>query len=131
MMSKSNAGRPTVMTEEVLRILEKYLKLDAATVYACHEAGISETAFYDYQKDNPKFAEKVKSWRQDTMTVALQSEKILLADQNPTVVTNYLNKKDKTRKDRYEGTELTADISVEEYIEQIKRGELESFNDIS
>lgn len=124
-MSENKVGRPSKMTDEVFQILEQYLKLDAPIPYACHQAGISKSTFYDYVKDNPEFSDKVDAWKADTMTAALTSEKALIQEGNPTVVTNYLNKKDKTRKDRYEGSEVITELSVDDYIKKLRDGELD------
>lgn len=51
-------GRPTVMTEDVLRKLEEAFSYGATDKEAIFIADISSTAFYDYCKSNPDFAER-------------------------------------------------------------------------
>lgn len=51
-------GRPTVMTPEVLRILEECFSYGSTDKEAIFIANISSTAFYDYCKQNPEFAER-------------------------------------------------------------------------
>lgn len=51
-------GRPTVMTEETLRKLEEAFLNGATDKEAIFQADISSTAFYDYCKENPDFAER-------------------------------------------------------------------------
>lgn len=51
-------GRPTVVTDEVLRKLEAAFALGCTDLEACVFADISKTALYDYQKSHPEFAER-------------------------------------------------------------------------
>lgn len=55
---RSNAGRPTVMTEEVLRKLEYGFIKGLTDEQCCCYADISHTALYDYCNKNPDFAER-------------------------------------------------------------------------
>jgi hypothetical protein len=57
-MSENKVGRPTVMTEEVLRKLEYAFFKGLNDVEACLYADIGTTTLYDYCKDNPEFAER-------------------------------------------------------------------------
>lgn len=52
------AGRPTVMTDEVLRKLEEAFLLGCTDLEACLVADISKTALYEYQEKHPEFAER-------------------------------------------------------------------------
>jgi hypothetical protein len=54
------AGRPTVMTDEVIRKLEDAFLSDATNEEACVYADICETAFYKYKAANPKFTENIE-----------------------------------------------------------------------
>ena len=51
-------GRPTVMTDEVIRKLEEAFLLGCTDLEACHAANISKTALYEYQDKHPEFAER-------------------------------------------------------------------------
>ena len=57
-MAKSNAGRPTVMTEDVIRLLEAAFLVGAIDLEACIHADISKTALYEYCQKNDEFAER-------------------------------------------------------------------------
>lgn len=57
---KSNAGRPPVVTDDVLRQLDLAFASGATDKEACILADISETALYDYQKENPEYTERKK-----------------------------------------------------------------------
>ena len=51
-------GRPTVITEDVLRKLEIAFSLGATDKVACTIANIAPTTLYEYQIKNPDFAER-------------------------------------------------------------------------
>ena len=55
---KSNAGRPTVMTELVLKQLDAAFSNDATDVEACFIANISPATLYNYQKEHPEYLER-------------------------------------------------------------------------
>ena len=58
MAKKSNAGRKTVVTQEVLRKLEEAFAMDCTDLEACLFADISKTTLYKYQVEHPLFAER-------------------------------------------------------------------------
>lgn len=51
-------GRPTVMTPEVIRILEDAFSNAATDREACFLANISESTFYLYCEEHPEFSER-------------------------------------------------------------------------
>lgn len=56
--AQCNCGRPTVMTDEVIRKLEDAFSNGATDIQACFYADISKTAFYNYQQEHPEFLER-------------------------------------------------------------------------
>ena len=56
-MSKSNAGRPTVMNEETLAKLEWAFIRGFSDREACLYAKINPATLYRYQEDNPEYSE--------------------------------------------------------------------------
>lgn len=54
----NGAGRPSVITQEVIRKLEQAFCNDMTDLEACLFAGISKTAFYKYQDAHPEFKER-------------------------------------------------------------------------
>lgn len=56
-MADSNAGRPTVMTKEVLQKLEQAWNIGATDKIACASAGIAESTLYNYLVDHPEYVE--------------------------------------------------------------------------
>lgn len=57
-MKKSNAGRPTVMTNEVVSKLEQAFSMGCSDLEACLYADISKQTLYDYQKIHPAFVDR-------------------------------------------------------------------------
>jgi len=55
------AGRPTVMTTEIIERLRHAFAIGATDEEACSYANIGTTTLYDYQKLNPEFAEEKES----------------------------------------------------------------------
>ena len=52
------AGRPTVMTEEVVSKLEQAFSMGCSDLEACLFANISRQTLYDYQEKNPEFIDR-------------------------------------------------------------------------
>jgi len=57
-MTKSNAGRPTDMTDATVNKLEQAFSLGCTDVEACLYAGISRTTLFNYTKKNPEFVNR-------------------------------------------------------------------------
>ncbi len=55
---KSNAGRPTVMTPEVIAKLEYGFMKGLTDLECCLYAGISKDALYDYCNKYPEFSDR-------------------------------------------------------------------------
>ena len=79
---KKTAGRPTVMTPEVVSKLEQAFSMGCSDLEACLFADISKQALYDYQAKYPEFADRK----------AMLKEKLVLKAR--TVIAEALNKKD-------------------------------------
>lgn len=65
--TKSNpdgAGRPTVVSQEVVRKLEDAFCYDSTVEEACLLAGIGKSTYYAFVKDQPAFSERVDELRQ-------------------------------------------------------------------
>ncbi len=58
MAKKSNAGRPTVMTPEVVCKLEEAFSLGCTDEEACFHAGISRSTLHKYCTETPKFSDR-------------------------------------------------------------------------
>ena len=73
---KSNAGRPSKMTQEVLGKLEHYLSRGTTIPSACAYAGIDLSTFYDWKSNNKEFSEQLEVWQNDLNARA----KLLVSD---------------------------------------------------
>jgi hypothetical protein len=57
-MKKNKGGRPSVMTDEVIRKLEEAFLFGCSDLEACCFADISKSSLYDYCVANPEFSER-------------------------------------------------------------------------
>ena len=57
-MTKNKGGRPTVMTDEVIRKLEVAFVAGCSDLEACCYADIGKSTLYDYCENNPSFSER-------------------------------------------------------------------------
>ena len=64
------AGRPTVLTPEVIRILEEAFLIGCTDEEACFKANIATTPFYEYQKAHPEFKERKEALKQSPFYTA-------------------------------------------------------------
>ena len=69
-MKKDNKGRPTVITEEVIRKLEEAFTYGCTDLEACLMADIGKTALYDYQQNNPAFTERKELLKHNPVMLA-------------------------------------------------------------
>lgn len=67
------AGRPTVMTPEVIGKLEEAFALGCTDLEACFFADISKDALYDYQANNKEFADRKEKLKENPVLLARQS----------------------------------------------------------
>ena len=79
---KKTAGRPTVMTSDVVSKLEQAFSMGCSDLEACLFANISKQALYDYQAKYPEFADR-KAMLKETLILKAR-----------TVIANALNNKD-------------------------------------
>lgn len=67
---KSNAGRPTVMTDEVLEKLKQAFLWGCSDREACLYAEIDPQTLYNYQTDNPDYSSKKQMWKENPILKA-------------------------------------------------------------
>ena len=102
-MAKGPGGRPTVMTEEVIRLLEEAFKWGCTDLEACCNADISKTALYEYCIATPEFAERKETLKNSTLLKAKMVISKSLDDDD-------VNSAHKVV-DRKEGTKVKQDIT--------------------
>jgi hypothetical protein len=69
---KKTAGRPTVMTPEVVNKLEQAFSMGCSDLEACLFADISKQTLYDYQAKHPEFADR-KAMLKETLILKARS----------------------------------------------------------
>ena len=89
---KHAGGRPTVITDEVVRKLEEVAALDGAVLEMCFYAGISKTAYYEYIRANPEFADRIAALRERPVLLARKTV-VEGLDKSPTFALSYLDRK--------------------------------------
>ena len=88
-----SVGRPTVITQEVIRKLEEVFAIDGSVEEACFYADIGKTAFFEWQKRNPEYAERFEALRQKPV---LKARETVIKDLvNPSGAQWYLTRKKK------------------------------------
>ena len=60
-VTKSNAGRPTIYTDELVTKLESILKIGGSVVEACSYAMISKETYYRWLEEKPDFMTKMEA----------------------------------------------------------------------
>jgi hypothetical protein len=91
-------GRPTVMTDEVIRKLEEAFMMDATDGEACAFAGIGETAYYDEKKRNPEFADRIHRAQQFPFMLAKKTVLNAMKDDDGALALKWLKNR---QRDRY------------------------------
>lgn len=66
----ADVGRPTVMTDAVLRKLEEAFALGCTDLEACLYADIAKSTLYDYQIAHPEFVERKEELKETPMLKA-------------------------------------------------------------
>lgn len=75
-------GRPTVITDEVLKKLEEVFLLGGTDTEACLYADISPRTLYNYQKDNPEFLQRKDALKETPFLKARRTIVESLTDPN-------------------------------------------------
>lgn len=96
-------GRPSVITEEVVRKLEESFSIGAPDNEACFLAGISRTALYEYCQANPEFADRKEQLKELTkfqarknVSGAIKAESLNIGLAKPEMSQWYLARKAKS-----------------------------------
>lgn len=92
-MAKKERGRPTVMTEEVIRKIEEVAALDGSVAEMAYYAGIHPDTIYAKMNDDKDFSDRIKALRERPILKARQT--VVKSLDNPVHAFNYLSKKKK------------------------------------
>lgn len=88
-------GRPTVITEEVLRKLETAFAMGCSDREACLYADIGSSTLYDYQNANPDFLERKNALKEKPVLMARAVILDKLQDKDAETAKWYLERKKK------------------------------------
>lgn len=103
-MAKSNAGRPPIINEIVVKKLEDAFVLGCTDEEACLMANISRQTLYNYQEKHPEFVDR-KAQLKETPNIIARKSVIKTMEENGDLALKYLSKK---KKDEFaDRTELT------------------------
>jgi translation elongation factor EF-G len=91
----SNAGRPTIMTPDIIAKLEEAFEWGCSDLEACGHANIGKSTLYNYQEAHPEFVERKEQLKENPVRKARQSV-VQSLESDPKLAMDYLkNKKNK------------------------------------
>lgn len=102
-MAKSNAGRPTKMTDEVIRLLLDAYSWGCTDREACCFAGIVPSTLYKYCEENPEFTERKETLKDQPVMKARKIIKAALDDSDLNTANRVV--------DRKEGQKIKAELT--------------------
>jgi hypothetical protein len=65
-------GRPIVLTDAVVRTLERCFRKGVTDTEACNHAGIARSTLNKYRKKYPEFSDIIDGWKTEPVTTARQ-----------------------------------------------------------
>jgi hypothetical protein len=89
----AEVGRPTKMTEEVIRKIEEVAALDGSVAEMAYYAGVHVDSVYTWLKDNKEFSDRITALRERPVLKARQT--IVKALDQPDYAMKYLERKKK------------------------------------
>lgn len=87
-------GRPTVMTEDVIRKLEDAFLMGCTDTEACLYASIVPSTLYKYQESNPEFTERKETLKQNPFMQARRVTLDALRDDDRGMAIKVLDRKE-------------------------------------
>ena len=112
------AGRPTVMTKDVLDKLEEVFALGGTDEEACLYADISKQTLYDYQKLHPEFVDRKEALKETPILLARRTAIAKLSD-------SYVNAMDFLSRKRKKEFSIRTEITGEDGKELIPTVEID------
>jgi len=112
------AGRPTVMTKDVLDKLEEVFALGGTDEEACLFADISKQTLYDYQKLHPEFVDRKEALKETPILLARRTAIAKLSD-------SYVNAMDFLSRKRKKEFSIRTEITGEDGKELIPTVEID------
>lgn len=92
--NKKKAGRPPIVTQDIVRKLEDAFCYDATVEEACLYAGISRQTYYEFLKKYPAFADRIDELRQAPFLV-IRKKVVSTAEHDADMGLKFLERKKK------------------------------------
>lgn len=105
------AGRPTVVTPEVIAKLETAYAMDCTDAEACLFADIKQSTLYRYQERNPEFVERKKALKNKPFLIA-RTEILKGMRGNPELALKYMERKKKDEFSTKQDVEHSGDLKL-------------------
>lgn len=87
-------GKPTIMTEKVLNLLETAFAVGATDREACFFAGISHQTLYNYQEAHPEYVDRKEDLKERPILTARMTL-VAAVKTDPEMALKYLERKNK------------------------------------
>lgn len=126
---KSNIGRPTVMTNEVICKLEQGFAYGFTDLEACLYANISQASLYEYCKLNPSFSERKEMLKRQPLMQAKLNVHEHLLDKDVFTSRWILEKKDKDFNPKHQVDISSEDGSLAPTVIKIVAGNIQPINE--
>jgi len=110
-LAKSNAGRPTVMTDIAIAKLEEAFALGCTDAEACLFAGISVDSLYKYQRENPEYIKR-KAALKETPVLLARTTVVKAVKDNPTLAFQFLERKKRDEFGPHQKVDIQGDVTI-------------------
>lgn len=109
---KQEVGRPTVVTPQIISMLESAFIDGCSDLEACLIAGIGKTALYEYQNKHPEFAER-KEILKKTPTLTARRCVVREVATDGKLALSYLERKEKNEFGLKPDTSVNVNINAD------------------
>lgn len=119
-------SRPTKRSPEIITKLEQAFSMDCTIAEACFYAGISESTYYEWVKDDDKLSDRFKGLRNTPVLKARQA--LVKSLDDPKMALKYLERKRKAEFSTQKNQEILltdkkpAEMTDDELLEIATRG---------
>ena len=112
-------GRPTVMTDEVLKKLEEVFLLGGTDTEACLFANISPKTLYNYQNEHPEFLQRKEQLKE---TPFLKARKTIIESLgDPNHAFKFMERKKKGEFGA--NIEVSGGLTISQVLDQLQNGQ--------
>jgi hypothetical protein len=112
-------GRPTIMTDEVLKKLEEAFLIGCTDTEASLYADITPRTLYNYQKENPEFLQRKEQLKERPFLKARKTIVESLGDPNHAF--KFMERK--KRAEFGQNVEVTGNLTISQVLDQLQNGQ--------